>query len=213
MSEISLILAVNSALFRESICKILDSEKDIKIIGQASNHLEIITLIEQKKPDVLFMDTDMLNVAKILQSIREKSAKTRVLLLLYNLDEETVIKAISLGVRGYLRSTSNIEQFVRAIRTIRQEEIWAERKILTKVVTRFLFPRVNKSVLKCNPTKREKEIAKLVIEGWSNKQIAKALFISEKTVKAHLGKIFAKLGISNRSDLTFELLQDISAHG
>jgi Response regulator containing a CheY-like receiver domain and an HTH DNA-binding domain len=79
MSEISLILAVNSALFRESICKILDSEKDIKIIGQASNHLEIITLIEQKKPDVLFMDTDMLNVAKILQSIREKSAKTRVL--------------------------------------------------------------------------------------------------------------------------------------
>ncbi|HSE84402.1 MAG TPA: response regulator, partial [Thermodesulfobacteriota bacterium] len=101
---ISLIVAAPSALFREGIRKILEPEKDIEIIAEASTQLGIIPLVEQKKPDVLFIDAAIpnLDIVKILELIKEKSAETKVLLLLHTVDEKVIINAISLGVRGYL---------------------------------------------------------------------------------------------------------------
>lgn len=203
---IILMLAVPSNIFLQCVRKILKSEEDIEIVAEVLNHLEIISLIEQKRPDVLFIDTAIphLNIMKILEKIRENNAPTKLLLLLHTQDEETVIDAISLGVRGCLREVSSLEQFVQAIRAVSQEEIWADRKILTKVVSR-LSNKI-KSCPKNKLTRREEEIITLVINGMSNKQIAKSLFISEKTVKTHLGNIFDKVGIKNRSDLISEVV-------
>jgi len=107
-------------------------------------------------------------------------------------------------VRGYLRDISNLEQFVRAISAVSQEEIWAERRVLTKVVAR-LSSKI-KPCPKNRLTEREKEIINLVIDGLSNKQIAGRLFITERTVKTHLGNIFSKVGINNRTDLIPEVV-------
>jgi two-component system, NarL family, invasion response regulator UvrY len=127
-------------LFREGIHKILKSEKDIEMTAEASTHIEITPLVEQKKPDVLFIDTALsnLDIQEILESIKQKSAKTKVLLLVHTLDEETFINAVSLGVRGYLTEASDTEQFIEAIKAVGKEEIWAERRIVTKVLTQLL---------------------------------------------------------------------------
>ena len=202
-----MILAVSDNLFLAGIHKILRPKKDIEIIAETITHQEIIPLIEQKKPDVLFIDTNLpgLDIVKILESIAEKSAETKILLLLHTLDEEPIIDAISLGVRGCLKSTANPEQLIRAVRSISKEEIWAEESIKTKVLTRFLSQVKVKPVLKPKLTKREGEIIKLVVEGYSNKQISKKLFISENTVKTHLVHIFKKFGIGHRLQLAINL--------
>ncbi|MGH7802653.1 MAG: LuxR C-terminal-related transcriptional regulator [Thermodesulfobacteriota bacterium] len=205
---IRLMLAVSGDLFRVGIHKILRPKKDIEIIAETITNQAIIPLIEQKKPDVLFIDTNLpnLDIVKTLESITEKSAETKILLLLHTLDEEPIIDAISLGVQGCLKPTVNPEQFIRAIRSISKEEIWAEEGIKTKVLTRFLTQVKVKPVLKPKLTKKEGEIIKLVVQGCNNKQIAKKLFISENTVKSHLVHIFKKLGVGHRLQLAINLL-------
>lgn len=201
-------MAASSALFREGIRKILEPEKDIEIIAEASTQLGIILLVKQKKPDVLFIDAAIpnLDIVKILELIKEKSAETKVLLLLHTVDEKVIINAISLGVRGYLTDLSKTEQLIQAIRTISKDEIWAQRKIITKALVRLLYSEEGKPrSLQLNLTEREEQIVNLVIQGYSNKQIANKLSLSEKTVKNRLGGIFKKLGISSRLQLAIYL--------
>ncbi|HXP52798.1 MAG TPA: response regulator transcription factor [Bacteroidia bacterium] len=121
-------------------------------------------------------------------------------------DEEVIINSLSLGARGYLTDASSSEEFIQAIRAVSKGEIWADIKIITKVLTRLLPPRESKPDIKPNLTKREEEIVRLVVQGLSNKQISKRLFISEKTVKNHLGNIFNKLGVSSRLNLAINRL-------
>jgi DNA-binding NarL/FixJ family response regulator len=94
---------------------------------------------------------------------------------------------------------------IQAIGAISKDEIWAERKIITKVIGRFLATRKSTLTLKLGLTKREDEIVKLIIQGYSNKQIANKLSISNQTVKNHLVNVFNKLGISNRLNLVLNL--------
>jgi DNA-binding NarL/FixJ family response regulator len=205
-------VVVSSILLLDGIHKILEPEKDIDIVAESSAYLDVIPLIEQKKPDVLFLDSGLpnLDVVKILESIEEKGAKTKVLLLLHTLDEEAAINAISLGVRGYLTDASNAEQLVQAIKAVGRGEVWfAERKVLTKILVQLLPRRKAELVLKPRFTKKEEEIIKLVTQGYSNKQISNKLFMSEKTVKNHLGNIFNKLGIHSRLKLAINFLINI----
>lgn len=201
-TPITLMLA-SSTLVLEGIRKILEPVEEIKITAESSNRQELLSIIQRKKPQVLFIDTAIpnLDTLEALESIKDMSPDIKVILLLHNLDEDFIINAISLGVQGFLTSTSNGEQFVQAIKTVRNNEIWLDIKNLTNIITRLVPTRDNLKLLKSNLTNREEEIVKLVVQGLSNKQISKKLLISENTVKNHLTNIFNKVGISNRSQL------------
>ena len=210
---VRLMIVICSIILQEGIYRILEPERDIEIIAKASTHLQIISLVQQKKPDVLFIDTAIpnLDISKILQSVAEKCSETKILLLLHTLEEEVFVNAITLGVRGYITDLSDVKQFIKAIRAVGNDEIWADSKIITKALTRLLPLKKNEPLIKIKLTKREEEIITLVVLGYRNKQIANNLFISEKTVKNHLGNIFNKLGISNRLNLAINFLsEDIS---
>ncbi len=210
---ISLIVATRSIFIQDGVRKMLEYEKDIEIVAEASDYPEIISSVEQKRPDVLFIDTALsdLDVVKILETMKEKNIRTKALLLLRALDERFIINAISLGARGCLTGSSNAGQFIQAIRTVSKDEIWADIKVITKILTRLLPSKKGESALNPNLTKREEEIIRLVVQGWSNKQISKELFITESTVKTHLVNIFRKLGINNRLQLAMDFInQDIS---
>jgi PAS domain S-box-containing protein len=204
--SIGLMVATSSSLIREGIQKILEPEKNIEIIAEASTCLEIITLTQEKKPDVLLIDTAIsnLDVQEILESIREKSAETRTLLLFYTLNEEVITNAIYSGARGYLTAASNAVEFIQAIRAVSKDKIWVEVKTITKILTPLFSLRSNSGFE--NLTRREKEVVKLVVQGYPNKQISKKLIVSEKTVKTHLNNVFKKLGISQRIQLTSSFL-------
>ena len=138
-TPIRLMLVVPS-LFQDGICKVLESKKDLEIIAEASTQIETVSFIEQKKPDVLFIDTSIpdIDILEILELIRQKSPETKLLLLVHTLDEEAFINAVSLGIRGYLTEASDTEQFIEAIRAVGKEEIWAEREIVTRILTQLL---------------------------------------------------------------------------
>ena len=180
----------------------LETEKNIEIVAEASDISEIIPLVSQKKPDVLLLDTAMpkVDIQEILESIREKNPQTKVLLLLRALDEKFIIDSISWGVRGCLMDTSDREQFIQAIRAVRKNKIWAEVEVITKILTRLIPSKKGRLDL----TKREEDITKLVVKGYSNKKISSKLFISEKTVKSHLRNIFKKFGVNSRFQLAVE---------
>ncbi len=192
-----------STIFREGIRKILEPERDIEIIAEASSDQEIIPSIEQSRPNVLLIDAAICNsdIPELMNSIQEKSPETKVLLLLHTIDEDEVIKNISSGVRGCLTDVSNKEHLIQAIRTVSKDSIWMEMNSITNVLTRLIPVRKSKSGLKPKLTRREEEIVNLIVLGYSNKQISNTLFISENTVKTHLANIFSKYGITNRLQL------------
>ncbi len=197
------LMLVTSTLVLDGIRKILEPVEEIRITAESSNRLELIPIVQQNKPHVLFIDTAIpnLGILEMLASIKESSRDTKVIILLHNLDEDFIINAISSGVHGFLTSTSNAEQFVQAIKTVSKNEIWLDIKTLTNIITRLVPTRNNLKFLKSNLTNREEEIVKLVVQGLSNKQISKKLIISENTVKNHLTNIFNKIGITSRSQL------------
>jgi len=206
VGNISIIVVAFSNIFLEGIQKILEPESDIQIIGKTLYISEIFPLIEVKKPDVLCIDSSIpnLDIEEVIVFIREKSVETKLLLLLQTIYEESIIGFLSMGIHGYLKPTEQSDHLVKAIRAICKGEIWAERNIISKLLKRVLgvLPREKiKQVIEEKLTKREKEIIELVILDYRNKEIAKKLYISENTVKAHLVHIFKKIGASDRHHL------------
>ncbi len=207
IENISFIVFTPYTLLQEAIQRFVGDERDIKIIAQVSNPSELISVVDQKKPDVVFIDTDLpnLDIVKILASIKERSKNTKEILLLHTLDEDTIMNAFNSGVQGCFTDELTPEQFLEAIRTVSKGEIWLDLKVINKLLTCFLPAGKIKPVLKARLTKKEKEIAEFVAKGFSNKRISNELFVSENTVKTHLAKIFNKLSISNRLELAIYL--------
>lgn len=205
--NIGLIVLSQYRLVREAMQTFLGYEKDIKIIAQVSKALELTRVVEQKKPDVVFIDTDLpnLDMVKTLGSIREQSKNTKTILLLHTLDEDILINAFHLGVKGYLTDELSPEQFLDAIRTVGNDEIWLGLKVINKLLTQFLHTGDIRPALKAKLTRKEKEIAKFVMKGFSNKRISSELYISENTVKTHLANLFNKLSVSSRLELALYL--------
>jgi len=205
--KISLAVLSSSTLFREGIEKILDPGKDIEIVDVASSVSEIITIVEQKPPDVLFIDTDLdeLKLDELHKLIRIVSDYTKILLSLSTLDEKLVLDAFSSGVLGFLMKASNKEKLIQAIKYVSRGEIWAEMRVIRKILNSALIPENNKSItVKHKLTKKEEDIAMLAGQGVSNKKIAQKLFVEESTVKTHLNNIFKKLGVKNRLQLSIK---------
>jgi DNA-binding NarL/FixJ family response regulator len=208
MSRLNRILvACENTLLREGISKILHEDEGIQVVAEACNLLELIQFCEEFQFDILLLDADLqgLKLSKILESIRNKSGCKVILIIGDKFDEDQLIDAILLGVRGYLSKDSNSNQLKSAINFVSDGQHWVKREIMTKALEASSYTpngrgkRANAPIY--NLTKTELKIFKMVLEGHSNKQIARDVFLSEKTVKFHLYKIFRKLAVKNRSEL------------
>jgi PAS domain S-box-containing protein len=205
---ISLMLASSSVFVREGIEQMLDSESKLRIVARASVPADVIPLVQKRMPNVLILDAAMpgLNLMEVLGSIDKTQTGTRVILLLHKMDEALIIEAMSLGVQGCLTDTSDKDQLIQAIKTVNKNRFWAEVDIITRVLTLLLPSKKAKFRLeRPELTQREEDVAKLVVKGYSNKEISGKLFISEKTVKAHLRNLFKKFGVNRRFQLAVEL--------
>jgi len=178
------IIACHTTLLGEGIYKILKDERSIEVIAEVSNRSDVIKHCEGKNPDILILDVNIpnLNITKTLQLISKKSSQTKVLLLTKGGDKDTVFNIV-----GYLTEKVSPSQLIQVIRAISKGTLWIEG--------------IEQGHERRRLTKRQKEIAKLVAEGYTNKKISQILSISEKTIKAHLTTIFNKLGIQNRYQL------------
>ena len=202
--KISVVLAQSHRLYREAVHLILERENSIQVVGVAANGPEVIRLIEELKPDILLLEHTVIKMESldIIRPIRRKSPKTEVLMLNGTLDEAMLLEALKAGACGYLSKDTNAGDLIKAIQAVCQGELWIRRKYMKKLLKReeAAHSRGEDEHTRANNelTQREQQVLRLLAAGKRNKEVAKTLFISEKTVKSHLNKIFLKLGVNGR---------------
>ncbi len=202
--QIRVVIADDHMLLREMLCQILRQEKSIEVVGEAGNGLQTIDVISDLKPDVVLLDIIMpeMDGIKVLPAIREKSPKTKALMLTVSKDETMILKALKAGAKGYLSKDVGISDLIKAIQAVHKGELWVERKLMARFFEgeAIADPKGEDQSGKTKEglTAREQEVLCLLTKGSTNKELAKALFISEKTVKSHLNSIFRKLNVSRR---------------
>jgi DNA-binding NarL/FixJ family response regulator len=195
-APIKVLLVDDHALFREGVAEIFAAEEDTRVIGEAGNGLEAIAISEREKPDVVLLDVEMpvMGAERAIGGILRASPSSKVLVLTMYDEPRLVRKLLALGAHAYIVKNATREELVAAVRTVHRVE---NRVVLS--VSRDTAERLEGSEKEAL-TGRELEVLLLVARAMSNSQIATYLHISEGTVKRHLTNIYAKLGVSSRSD-------------
>jgi DNA-binding NarL/FixJ family response regulator len=201
---IRVLMADDHVIFRDGLRKLLETEDDIKIVGEASNGNECVDMLTKLKPDILLLDLRMPDKGglAVLEEINLDSLPTRVIVLTAGEDDRDAVRAMRLGARGVVLKQSASDLLVNSIHRIHDGEIWLDNGVTAEVMKAFAkdsngSPRGDKPLL----SDREKQVVQLVAQGYHNREIGQRLFISEQTVKNHLHNIFDKLGVSDRLEL------------
>ena len=201
---VRILVADDHPIFRDGLRKLLTSDDNLTIVGEASNGQECIQMLSKLKPDILLLDLRMPDKdgLAVLEEINFETVPTRVIVLTATEDDRDVIRAMRLGARGVVLKQSATDLLVKSIHKVYSGEIWLDQHMTAEVMKAFsksseVGPRRDKPLL----SDREKEIVQLVAQGFRNKEIGEKLFISEQTVKNHLHNIFDKLGVSDRLEL------------
>lgn len=206
--RIKLLLADDHAVVRAGTRELLERQPDLNIVGEAADGEEAVRLTHELEPDVVVMDVRMPKMSGVeaTRRIKAECPDVRVLVLTAHDDDEYVFALLQAGANGYLMKTAEIDELVKAIRTVAAGQSMLAPTVAGKVVAQFTSGKNLPDLLTDTPgqydglTKRELGILKLVGKGLSNKQIGKEIFISDRTVQAHLSNIFSKLGVSSRTE-------------
>lgn len=200
---IKVLLADDHSMVREGIKQLLELDGDIKVIGEAGNGEDCLKLIHSLKPDVVLLDINMpqMNGLEVLDIVRKTDPSQKIILLTIHNEVEYLMRALEIGISGYLLKDSESEVLKNAIHSVYNGEnyidatmtpLLKEQNYLKKVQSEA---RSNDNLL----SSRETEVLCALAEGLYNKEIASKLKISEKTVKNHVSNIFKKIGVSDRT--------------
>jgi len=207
--RIRLILADDHAMVRTGTRELLEQQPDLDIVGEAADGVEAVELAHRLQPDVAVMDVRMPRMSGVEATRRVKTEcpDVKILILTAHDDDEYVFALLQAGANGYLMKTADIEELVKAIRTVAAGQSMLAPSIAGKVVAQFTSRKGIPDTSSTSHhhsyeelTDRELDILKLVGRGLSNKQIGKELFISDRTVQAHLSNIFSKLNVNSRTE-------------
>lgn len=208
-TAIRVLIADDHAIFRDGLRKLLDSDDQVTVVGEASSGAECIQLLGKLKPDVLLLDLRMPDKdgLAVLEAVNFDTTPTRVIVVTAAEDDRDVVRAMRLGARGIVLKQSATDLLIKSIHKVHAGEIWLDQHMTAEVMKAFQASsesgsRREKPLL----SDREKEIVQLVAQGYRNREIGEKLFISEQTVKNHLHNIFDKLGVSDRLELALYAL-------
>lgn len=197
---IQAMLVDDHMMIREGIRQLLEFGNDIKIIAEANNGNECLTLLETLSPDIILLDLNMeqKNGIDTLKEIRANKLPVKVLILTVHNEIEYLMKARELEADGYLLKDSSSEELRKAIFTIVNGSSYIQPKLVPYLNAKLIERDIDKEKIK-SMTKREIEVLIKIAEGMFNKEIATVLNISERTVKNHIFNIFKKLEVSDRT--------------
>lgn len=188
-----IILVDDHEIFRNGLKVLLESTGDYRIIAEASNGLEFISILENTEPDIVLMDIQMpeLNGIDTSERVLKSNPDLKILVLSMFDDKRYYEKLIDIGVKGFILKDSNIDELVRAIERILAGESFFSQKLLLSLV------HSNKSQNEIDLTKRELEILQLIAKGLSTQEISDQLFISFRTVERHRANLLLKTNTNN----------------
>lgn len=203
MKTINVVVADDHSMVRQGIKQILELEPDIVVSAQASNGKEAVDVSETYKPDVVLMDINMpiLNGLQAVKEMRDRGLESKVIMLTIHEDREYLFKSLQSGAQGYVLKDAEPSVLIDAIRNVASGETYIQSNMTTELVKEFnrVTKREREREFETNLTAREVEVLNLIADGLLNKEIAKKLYISEKTVKNHVSSIFRKLNVCDRT--------------
>jgi len=207
--KVTVLIADDHPLVRQALHQSLEGEEDMEVVAEAADGEEAVKLASELKPNVVVMDIVMpkLNGIEATKKIKEIAPDTAILILTAYDDDEYVLGLLDAGAAGYLLKSARGRDLVGAIRAIRSGESVLHPKIIAKLLRRATIAPVGEHKASELLSARESEILRLVTSGMSNKEIAAKLFLSQRTVKAHLTNIFNKLNVASRSEAIVKGLQ------
>ena len=198
--KVNVIIADDHKMIREGIKQLLEMEDDIVVIEQANDGIECLDILKKKHADVLMLDINMpnMNGLETLKKIKEKNLHIKVIILTVHDEVEYLLKAVDLGVDGYILKDSDSSELRRAIFCVYNNEKFIQPSLIPILNSKMIKLDEDKEKIK-TLTKRELEVLILVANGMFNKEIAENLMISERTVKNHISNIFKKIDVCDRT--------------
>jgi DNA-binding NarL/FixJ family response regulator len=201
-----IVIAEDHTILREGLRALLSSSSDFEVVGEAEDGREAIRCVEKLKPDLILTDLSMprMNGMEAIREIKKQSPKTKILVLTVHRTEEYILATLKAGADGYLLKDSTHTELMMAVKNVISGKHYISPGISEKVIEGYvegkktLKPRTSWETL----TQREREILKLIAEGYRNKEIADDLCISVKTVEKHRANLMEKLNLHNVQALT-----------
>ena len=178
---------------------LFDSENDLELVAASLPDISSLQGVDL----ILLGNRSGQNLFDVMASLKASRPDLKIIVTGSGMDEETILKAIASGAKGYVDEAASAVEFVQAIRIVHQGSVWAPRKVLSMFIERVssapgrIFPAGRVTF-----TDREKEVLEMLVAGRSNKEIGAALGIEERTVKAHVAKLMRKVGVQNRIALS-----------
>ena len=196
---IRVLIVDDHGVVREGLRAYLELEPDIEIVGDARDGHEGVRRAQELRPDVVLMDLVMPNMDGVDATLRIKQQQpdTHVIILTSFMDDERVVPAIKAGATSYLLKDVAAGDLARAIRGARAGQAQLHPEVARRLMHQVTSPQ--KPDASALLTEREREVLRLLAEGRSNKEIARALVVSERTVKGHVSNILGKLGLQDRT--------------
>ena len=197
---IKILVVDDHAFLRDAIRSILEDESDMKVVGEASSGDEVLGKVEECGPDCILMDINLpgKNGIEATELVKKFHPSCRVLVFTMYEHDEYLMDALQAGADGYLLKDSSSEQIVAAIGMLYRGDSVIHKRMTKKLIT-YQQQKMKVESKENELTEREKEILFELVKGLSNKEIAEVLYISDKTVKIHINKIFKKLNVKSRS--------------
>ena len=197
---INIVIADDHAMMREGIKRLLEFDGSMKVIAEAADGNECLSILSKIKPDILLLDINMPNKngIEVLKEIREIDSELKVLILTVHNEVEYLVKAVDIGVNGYILKDSESTELKKAIISIVSGENFIQPDLIPLLNARLIKRDHDYDKIE-SLTKRELEVLIQIAKGLFNKEIADSLLISERTVKNHISSIFRKIDVSDRT--------------
>lgn len=198
--SIKVMITDDHVMIREGIRQILEFDGKIEVIAEAGDGVECLSLLEKNMPQVLLLDINMphKNGIEVLKEIRDKKMPVKVLILTVHNEVDYLIKAVDIGVDGYLLKNSGSAELIKAIDSVLKGESYIQPDLIPMLNSRLISKNDNQEKID-TLTRRELEVLQFVAIGMFNKEIGEEMNISERTVKNHISSIFKKIDVADRT--------------
>jgi len=205
-NRLRIVLADDHAILREGLRALLSADPNFEIVAEAEDGREAVRCVEKLGPDLLLMDLSMPRMSGIdaISEIKKRYPKTKIIALTVHKTEEYLLATLQAGVDGYVLKDATHDELVMAIHNVRAGKSYLSPGISEKVIEGYLEGKEGSLAVSSwqKLSQREREVLKLIAEGYKNKEIAEDLCISLKTVEKHRANLMKKLDLHNAAGLT-----------